>query len=1070
VEAVLGGLKDFQRDTVDYVFRRLYQDEDAARRFLVADETGLGKTLVARGVIARAIDHLREKVPRIDVLYICSNADIARQNINRLNVTGKKDFALASRMTLLPTTVHQLEKNDLNFISFTPGTAFELGNTMGRKDERALLYHLLREPWGLGDRKAPLNVLQGQAGAQSFRNLAAGFKNDRDIDEKLEKKFQEDLERRIKNEKDEGGEDIRSRFEGLCGRFKQANTRHSWQDNHDRKKLVGELRGLLATACLEALEPDLIILDEFQRFKHLLDGTDASSQLAKGLFEYGDAKTLLLSATPYKMYTLAHEAAEDDHYADFLKTLEFLESGGGPSETPKATLAEYRRFLFRLAEDGPEQAEFAKRKLENRLRRVMVRTEKLAASQDRDGMLLEVPQNTLRLDSLDLEGYVSLRRVLDLTGGGDALEYWNSAPYLLNFMDGYKLKHKFAEALEEKGGQLVEAISAANGLLMSSKDISGYAAVDPANAKLRSLLADTVGAGAWKLLWVSPSQPYYQTEGPFSEPFAKTFTKRLIFSSWRVVPKVIAAMVSYEAERLMIRSYEAEPENSTEARARRGRLLQFAFSDGRLTGMPVLGILYPCATLAKECDPLLLAREANGEPITAARMLEIAARRIEPLLEQVGAGSVTTGPEDDAWYWAAPILFDLHHSERETREWFSRQDLAGIWSDRADGGEDTSRWKDHVEQARTLVSGNLSLGRPPKDLARVLASMALAGPGVAVLRALGRVAQDAEQSELRDASARVAWHLRSLFNLPETTSLLRSMADEGTPYWQSVLRYSVSGCLQAVFDEYAHVLTESLGLLAATPEGTAVGVSRAMCNALRLQASSMSVDQFEVDARANTVALGDGGSMRGRFALRFGGEKADDGSERTRTNQVREAFNSPFWPFVVATTSVGQEGLDFHTYCHAIVHWNLPSNPVDLEQREGRVHRYKNHAVRKNLAAHYGLSGMAGHTADPWGSLFNVARCARDEEATDMVPFWIYPLEGGAKIERHVPALPLSRDRDRIAALRRSLAAYRMVFGQARQEDLLSYLLARFTDEEVTAYAESLRIDLQPPRKERASP
>jgi hypothetical protein len=50
-----------------------------------------------------------------------------------------------------------------------------------------------------------------------------------------------------------------------------------------------------------------------------------------------------------------------------------------------------------------------------------------------------------------------------------------------------------------------------------------------------------------------------------------------------------------------------------------------------------------------------------------------------------------------------------------------------------------------------------------------------------------------------------------------------------------------------------------------------------------------------------------------------------------------------------------------------------------------------------------------------------------------------------------------------MSALRRSLAAYRMVFGQARQEDLLSYLLARFTDEEVSSYAETLRIDLQPP-------
>jgi len=30
---------------------------------------------------------------------------------------------------------------------------------------------------------------------------------------------------------------------------------------------------------------------------------------------------------------------------------------------------------------------------------------------------------------------------------------------------------------------------------------------------------------------------------------------------------------------------------------------------------------------------------------------------------------------------------------------------------------------------------------------------------------------------------------------------------------------------------------------------------------------------------------------------------------------------------VLVSTSVGQEGLDFHHYCHAITHWNLPSNP-----------------------------------------------------------------------------------------------------------------------------------------------
>ena len=56
---VMQGLKEFQRSTVDYVFKRLYTGPDPIHRFLVADEVGLGKTLVARGVIAKAIDHLR---------------------------------------------------------------------------------------------------------------------------------------------------------------------------------------------------------------------------------------------------------------------------------------------------------------------------------------------------------------------------------------------------------------------------------------------------------------------------------------------------------------------------------------------------------------------------------------------------------------------------------------------------------------------------------------------------------------------------------------------------------------------------------------------------------------------------------------------------------------------------------------------------------------------------------------------------------------------------------------------------------------------------------------------------
>ena len=79
IDSILAGLKPFQRDTVEYVFDRLYAADNSSRRFLVADEVGLGKTLVARGLIAKAIRHRWDIVERIDIVYICSNADIARQ-------------------------------------------------------------------------------------------------------------------------------------------------------------------------------------------------------------------------------------------------------------------------------------------------------------------------------------------------------------------------------------------------------------------------------------------------------------------------------------------------------------------------------------------------------------------------------------------------------------------------------------------------------------------------------------------------------------------------------------------------------------------------------------------------------------------------------------------------------------------------------------------------------------------------------------------------------------------------------------------------------------------------------
>ena len=431
------------------------------------------------------------------------------------------------------------------------------------------------------------------------------------------------------------------------------------------------------------------------------------------------------------------------------------------------------------------------------------------------------------------------------------------------------------------------------------------------------------------------------------------------------------------------------------------------------------------------------------------------------------------GIEDESWYWAAPILVDLKFNRKTTLEWFQTSDLANVWSGDnqvQDDGE-ASHWSSHVGRARDFALGHIELGRPPADLSLVLAQMAIAGPGVAALRALSRISGAMGSPfplKLASSAARVAHSFLHLFNLPEVMSMLRGITSDD-PYWRRVLEYCVAGGLQSVLDEYAHVLRESLGLLDQPPEEVVSEISEAMIRAVTLRTSNIGVDEVTIDPQQTEITISKNRAMRGRFALRFGEEKSDESKDATRKEQVREAFNSPFWPFVLVTTSVGQEGLDFHPYCHTVVHWNLPRNPVDLEQREGRVHRYKGHAVRKNLALLFGSSVRGKENGDPWEFLFEMGRKSRGDNTSDLVPFWVFPVEGGARIERHVPALPLSRELDLIADLRHALAVYRMVFGQNRQEDLLSYLLGRIPESSITVLLNELRIDLRPVNQSRDS-
>ena len=1058
--AVLDGLKGFQRDTVEYAFERLYLAPDSTRRFLVADEVGLGKTLVARGVIAKALDHLWDgpnSVEQIDIVYICSNAQIARQNVRRLQI-GSDRFVRAGRLGLLPQEIHDLKANRVNYLALTPGTSFDLRSSMGIRQERVLLYHLLQRVWP-DRRKGPMNVFQGYVRKTGhFRRELEDFRRWRRIDDDLAKAF----ERRILAE----GEDLRERYADLCKRFWRTRPQIPWDDRWRQISFVGQLRSMLAEVCVTALEPDLVILDEFQRFKQLLDGENATAKLARQLFTYSDktsaVRLLLLSATPYRMYTLHHESAEDDHYRDFLRTVEFLDPKLKESGDLRRLLEDYRQAMYRI-ESGTESLVRIKREIEAQLRRIMSRAERLRVSTESDGMMLEVPCEGLELTAGDIQDYLTLEKIGHEVGQPQVLEYWKSAPYLLSFMDNYKLKTEVVARLglsSENG--LAKLLTDSGRASLSWEEVEAYAGLDPANARLRSLLQWMERGEAWKLLWLPASLPYYADSGAWKTAREQQLSKRLIFSTWNVVPKAVASMVSYDVERRIFSRFDGSIRNTPEERRKRGSLLQFAYSSDRLTGMPVLGILYPSPSLVELGDPVPVPEGKDTLVDAVAR----ARARLEPLLARLTEPYPKAGREDENWYWAAPILLDLERHDESTREWFGRWDLPSKWTG-AKEDDEGSRWVDHVREAKRLVDAgvdaamreSLDLGRPPKDLAEALATRSVAGPATSALRALTRASgpETPEALAARDAAARIAWSFRTLFNLPEAMALVRGeRPGDDTPYWRQVVDYCAAGNLQAVLDEYVHTLRDLEGLFATDDEEAWDRLAAAVTAALSLRTGAPRVDEFR--SADDTVRI-EHRRMRHHFAMRFGAQESDDGKAGAREGQVRQAFNSPFWPFVLASTSVGQEGLDFHAYCHAVMHWNLPSNPVDLEQREGRVHRYKGHAVRKNVAAKHGAEVLGGDSKDVWHALFEAAR-KQSSNGRGLVPYWLFPLTEGAHIERHVPALPLSRDASQLEALKRSLAVYRMVFGQPRQDDLMAFLQERCPPEMLREIEPLLRIDL----------
>lgn len=137
--------KPFQQATVAAATKAL-AGANPLRRFLVADEVGLGKTVVARDVLAA----LARKARKFTVFYISSGHKVADQNkveLLRFLDEDDADDALSKidRVGLIP--FEEKRAGSLRLYAFTPHTSFSSTKRLygGKAVERAFIKLLLDE-------------------------------------------------------------------------------------------------------------------------------------------------------------------------------------------------------------------------------------------------------------------------------------------------------------------------------------------------------------------------------------------------------------------------------------------------------------------------------------------------------------------------------------------------------------------------------------------------------------------------------------------------------------------------------------------------------------------------------------------------------------------------------------------------------------------------------------------------------------------------------------------------------------------------------------------------------------
>ena len=387
----------------------------------------------------------------------------------------------------------------------------------------------------------------------------------------------------------------------------RSDSPNAWALASEANRLVGEMRRRLATSCIDGARTRSGHPRRVPAVPEPAVSRRSDRRPARMLFRHQDAKVLLLSATPYKMFTRRHRGRRGPPRG--LPQHARLPPGPRRGGRFAVRSCSVRWQGFRELPDSRDDVLTAQtRARATSCARVIARTERLAVSGDRNGMVVR----------RTLDGLRSNRRrpLLRRARPGRARDRPPRHRRVLEVLAVPTQLHgrlRFDQDFEKAARKREGPVASRRAGCRASRD---FGEIDLGNARLRGLAADTVDAGLEAALAaaVAAVLPGRRPVRPVRPARHRYQAPRLLRLERR--PEGDLLLSSYEAERRMVGLGEDPRRNTAEDRKAMSQPLRIAKNSDRTAAgtMTTFALMVPSVALARLVDPLRSLRERTASP------------------------------------------------------------------------------------------------------------------------------------------------------------------------------------------------------------------------------------------------------------------------------------------------------------------------------------------------------------------------------------------------------------------------------------------------------------------------